>query len=75
MLSIKNDREMDINKIKQRFPRESSPNIKAYRKALRLIKNELIDKPQVDNCLEEKYRIKAKEIIKDYLSRLIKELS
>jgi len=71
MFSIKNRREMPVRGIKHRYPNESSPDKYAYIRAIKYIRDHLIDRPNVSNLLKEEYRERSKEILKDYLTKLI----
>jgi predicted metal-dependent hydrolase len=71
MLSIRNAREMDASKILQTYPSEQSPDTNAYVQALSFIRDYLVDDQLLDNYLDNRYRKKAREILKDYLTRLM----
>ncbi|BAU13043.1 hypothetical protein LEP3755_35790 [Leptolyngbya sp. NIES-3755] len=71
MISIRNRREMPFCEIRQRYPNEASPKKEYYVKAIRYVRNHLVDRPSVANLLREEHRERAKKILKDYLSKLI----
>ncbi|MEP0915388.1 hypothetical protein NC981_01035 [Leptolyngbya sp. DQ-M1] len=74
MLSIKYRREMRVEDIKQRYPNEAEPNKYAYLRVLRYIRDYLIDHSEISGRLEEKHRERGKQLLKDYLTKLIQRL-
>ncbi|MBG1242569.1 hypothetical protein [Nostoc sp. NZL] len=74
VISIKYDREMQSELIKQSHPSEESPKKQDYLKALRYIKDNLMERDTVAQYFQEKYKHEAREIIKFYLNRLIERI-
>jgi hypothetical protein len=61
MLSIKNRREMNLERIVQRYPSIEAPNTKAYTKALRYIRNNSLKTEQLREYIAESL-LKTQEI-------------
>jgi hypothetical protein len=74
MLSIKYDRPMPVKYIKQRYPKETNPDKRAYEKAIENIISSMIEIPEVIACLDPRHKISAVAISKEYLGTLIKLL-
>jgi hypothetical protein len=74
MLSIKHDREMDFKKIRQRYPKSDSPNVRAYIKALQYIRRYSIDSTVMERYITNEYIANSRQILKQYLKTLIEQL-
>ena len=72
--SIKHERIMPIEDIKQRYRSELNPNKLAYINVLTSIKDKWMKRRSVQDCLSEEYREKANVIIDEYMGRLITEI-
>lgn len=74
MFSIAADREMDIEIIKQQYPSEQKPDRRAYERALKDVKDRLINRPSVVKKLDPMYQEEAIKILEEYLIKLIDAL-
>jgi hypothetical protein len=70
MLSIKYDSPMPVKYIKQRYPNEYRPNNAAYIRAIENIIN-MLEIPEVMECLDPRHRKSAISVAKEYLGTLI----
>jgi hypothetical protein len=71
MLSVKYRREMRIEDIRRRYLNEALPHKDSYLRVLRYIRDYSIDHPELSERLEDRHRERAKQILKDYLTKLI----
>ena len=74
MLSIRHRRGMPVEEIKRRYPTPISPDKYAYVRALRYVRDYLIDSQKLNEYLQHVYRDRARKIIKEYLTDLIEGL-
>ncbi|PZV13324.1 MAG: hypothetical protein DCF22_10950 [Leptolyngbya sp.] len=74
MLSIKNRREMDLERIVQRYPSIEAPNTKVYTKALRYIRNNSLEIEQLRGYIADDFIENARDMLRNYLERLIEGL-
>ncbi|MBD2606283.1 hypothetical protein H6G81_17540 [Scytonema hofmannii FACHB-248] len=75
MISIKYDREMESELIKQSHPSEEDPKKQDYLNALKLIKDNLLtEDSKLASSFQEKYKHEAITIIKSYLNKLIERI-
>jgi hypothetical protein len=74
MLSIKNEREMDLKNIRKRYPTPETPNKNYYIKAFKYIKNHSVRSEKLRDYIDSSFIDSSIKILDSYLAILIKRL-